>query len=101
MASTAKSLLKEDQPKPKESGGWDRLMLPVVLVVALVSHGWNMFYYPQYLGDEGIYLEQAWAVLREHRLSPYTYFYDHAPVGWLVVAGWILILPKQFLTFGM
>jgi hypothetical protein len=39
-------------------------------------------------------------VLREARLSPYTYFYDHAPAGWLVIAGWVLLLPNQFQTFG-
>ncbi len=72
-----------------------------LLAVALVLHGYNMFGYPPYLGDEGIYMEQAWAVLREARLSPYTYFYDHAPVGWLMIAAWVLLLPAKFLTFGM
>jgi len=71
------------------------------LVVAFVSHAFNLFNYPLYLGDEGIYLEQAWAVLREARLSPYTYIYDHAPAGWLVIAAWTVLLPKQFFTFGM
>lgn len=72
-----------------------------LLAIVLVSHSHNMFRYPLYLGDEGIYLEQAWAVLREGRLSPYTYFYDHAPGGWLLLAWWALLLPGKFLTFGM
>lgn len=75
--------------------------LTAVALVALVSHALNMFHYPLYLGDEGIYLEQAWAVLREGRLAPYTYFYDHAPAGWLLIALWELLLPRHFLTFGM
>jgi 4-amino-4-deoxy-L-arabinose transferase-like glycosyltransferase len=72
-----------------------------MVMVALLSHGINMFHYPLYLGDEGIYLEQAWAVLREGQLAPYTYFYDHAPAGWLQIAVWELLLPFHFLTFGM
>src|SRR5947209_3493163 len=55
---------------------------------------------PLYITDEGIYIQQAWSVLREDRLSPYTYFYDHAPAGWLVIAGWVALLPSQFQTFG-
>ncbi|HEV2123305.1 MAG TPA: glycosyl hydrolase family 8, partial [Chloroflexota bacterium] len=39
--------------------------------------------------DEGIYVAQAWAVLREGRLSPYTYVYDHAPGGWILLAAWM------------
>ena len=75
-------------------------LLYAVLAVALFSHAYNVFRYPLYLGDEGIYLEQAWAVLREGRLSPYTYNYDHAPAGWLAIAWWVLLLPGKFHTFG-
>lgn len=78
-----------------------RYGLWLMLIVAFVSHGWNMFYYPQYLGDEGIYMEQAWALLRRGELSPYTYFYDHAPAGWLLIAFWVLLLPAKFATWGM
>ncbi len=80
--------------------GEGRILLGLLLVV-LVSHSLNMFRYPLYLGDEGIYLEQAWSVLREGKLSPYTYFYDHAPAGWLLLAWWIFLLPLKFRTFGM
>ncbi len=45
-------------------------------------------------------MEQAWSLLREGKLSPYTYFYDHAPAGWIVITGWVSILPWQFQTFG-
>jgi Dolichyl-phosphate-mannose-protein mannosyltransferase len=84
--------------------GWrtllDRLLLVVSLATGGVTHGYNLFNYPLYVTDEGIYIQQAWSVLREARLSPYTYFYDHAPAGWLVIAGWVAILPSQFQTFG-
>lgn len=75
-------------------------LLVLAMLTGAVTHGWNAFRYPLYLTDEGIYTEQAWAVLREGRLSPYTYFYDHAPFGWLVMAGWARILPGGFNTFG-
>jgi 4-amino-4-deoxy-L-arabinose transferase-like glycosyltransferase len=77
-----------------------KLLIAVCLLIGLVSHGWNMFRYPLYLTDEGIYMEQAWSVLREAKLSPYTYFYDHAPMGWLALAGWVGVLPGGFNAFG-
>lgn len=75
--------------------------LIAMILLAAVSHGLNMFHYPLYLGDEGIYMEQAWAVLREGQLAPYTYIYDHAPAGWILIAIWEFLLPRHFLTFGM
>ena len=87
--------------RPTDRAGIHRIALLGLLVVAFVSHAYNLFNYPLYLGDEGIYLEQAWSVLREGKLSPYTYWYDHAPAGWLAIAAWILPLPNQFTTFGM
>lgn len=76
----------------------------VLLILSLISgaatHGYHVFKYPLYITDEGIYVQQAWAVLREGALSPYTYFYDHAPFGWLVMAAWANILPGQFEAFG-
>ena len=41
-------------------------------------------------------MQRAWSVLREARLSPYTYFYDHAPVGWITMAGWVAPCPAAF-----
>jgi 4-amino-4-deoxy-L-arabinose transferase-like glycosyltransferase len=79
----------------------EKKLLWVLMVIALISHAFNMFGYPLYLGDEGIYMEQAWAVLRLGKLAPYTYFYDHAPAGWLLISLWLMILPKGVLTFGM
>ncbi len=78
----------------------DRVLLGLSLLVGAVTHAFNVFKYPLYVTDEGIYIQQAWSVLRESRLSPYTYFYDHAPAGWLAIAGWVAFLPSQFQTFG-
>ena len=67
--------------------------------VALVAHSINMFDYPapSLADDEGTYVAQAWAVLREGRLSPYTYTYDHVPGGWLQIAAWLGVVgPRAF-----
>lgn len=76
------------------------LMLGLMLV-GLVMQSINMFNYPALnrFDDEGIYMSQAWAVLRQGQLAPYTYFYDHAPSGWLLLAGWLGISGGPF-TFG-
>ncbi|HEX6738396.1 MAG TPA: glycosyltransferase family 39 protein [Vicinamibacteria bacterium] len=79
---------------------FERALLLLSLLTGALTHGYHLFRYPLYITDEGIYLQQAWAVLREARLSPYTYFYDHAPAGWLVIAAWLSVLPSQLQTFG-
>ena len=70
-----------DEPR----GRLGTALLVLSVLTGAVTHGWNTFRYPLYLTDEGIYMEQAWSVLREGQLSPYTYFYDHAPAGWLLI----------------
>src|SRR6266508_570667 len=72
-------------------GEW--LVILALLLVALVAHGLNMFNYPSFTfnGDEGIYTGQALAVLRLGQLAPYTYFYDHAPAGWIMLAAWMAL----------
>src|SRR5258708_40190586 len=77
-----------------------RVLLWAALAMGFVTHGYHLFVYPLYITDEGIYMEQAWSVLREGRLSPYTYYYDHAPAGWLFIASWVALLPHQFEAFG-
>lgn len=78
----------------------DMLVLFAVLIVAAVAHGYNMFHYPYYENDEGTYMSQAWSVLTQGTLAPYTYWYDHAPAGWLLIALWNL-LTGGFFTFGV
>jgi 4-amino-4-deoxy-L-arabinose transferase-like glycosyltransferase len=76
-------------------------LLPLILIVTFASHATNMFAYPLYLGDEGIYMEQAWAVLKGVGLAPYTYTYDHAPAGWFLIALWLRLLPHGVTQWGM
>ena len=60
---------------------------PVVLVTALV-HARGMRTYPRWVDDPGTYLSQAWAFAYRGTLSPYSYFYDHTPLGWIAIGLW-------------
>lgn len=79
----------------------ERMLVIVLTLVGGLAHGWNMFNSPStlFLEDEGIYTSQAWSILKEQSLTPYTYFYDHAPVGWILIAIWTA-LTGGFYTFG-
>ena len=73
---------------PRRSGV---LWLLPVLVVGAVVHAWGMDNFPRWVDDPGTYLSQAWSVQYEHNLSPYSYFYDHAPAGWIQIALWSML----------
>jgi hypothetical protein len=68
-------------------------LILVLMTVGMLAHAVNMFNFPAFTfnGDEGIYSGQALAVLRDGRLSPYTYWYDHAPAGWILLAAWMAV----------
>ncbi len=70
-----------------------------LLLIAAFAFSHNMYHYPYYEDDEGTYMSQAWAVLTQGKLAPYTYWYDHAPAGWLLIAVWE-VLTGGFFTFG-
>lgn len=74
-------------------------VLAFSIFLAGVFHGYNMFHYPYFENDEGIYLSQGYAVAYEGRLTNYTYWYDHTPVGWFLIALWLRITGGPF-TFG-
>ena len=78
---------------------WETLLVVAILCIAGVAHGINMFHFPYFEDDEGTYLSQAWAVVYQGHLPYYTYWYDHAPVGWLQIALW-MVLTGGFQTFG-
>ncbi len=75
------------------------VLLSACVVFSGVLHAWNMTHFPYYENDEAIYFTQAWTVLTQGKLSPYTYWYDHAPFGWIVASGWIAVTGGLF-TFG-
>jgi endo-1,4-beta-D-glucanase Y/4-amino-4-deoxy-L-arabinose transferase-like glycosyltransferase len=72
----------------------------MALFVAGSLHGINMFSYPYFEGDEGTYMSQAWAVVKQGTLAPYTYWYDHAPGGWYAIALFVQMLGGDFFFFG-
>jgi Dolichyl-phosphate-mannose-protein mannosyltransferase len=63
-------------------------VLAGLLVVVAVVHAIGMDHAPQRVDDEGTYVAQAWAVQHWHTLAHYTYWYDHPPMGWLLMAAW-------------
>ena len=72
----------------------------LTLVVAGFLHGWNMLHYPYYESDEGTYISQAWSLIEQGELAPYTYWYDHPPAGWIFMASWIKLIGGDFFRFG-
>lgn len=85
------------QPLLKDKLGL--ILMSIVLVVAGIAHGVNMFGFPYFENDEGVYMSQAWSLVTQGEMAPYTYWYDHAPAGWIFIAFWTL-LTGGFYTFG-
>jgi endo-1,4-beta-D-glucanase Y len=91
-------------PAPRSIGSWlarhrEALWIALIVLIAGLVHGYNMFGFPYYESDEGTYMSQAWAIIRLGALAPYTYWYDHAPGGWLQIAAWTM-LTGGFRSFG-
>jgi hypothetical protein len=76
------------------AGDWlrrNRVDIGIVLMLMVglgMVHAAGMTSFPARFDDEGAYMSQAWAVLTRFDLSHYTYWYDHPPVGWLLLAGY-------------
>ncbi len=66
----------------------DIALVGALVAVVAVVHGINMGHSPAFFDDEGTYVSQAWAVTHLGELAPYTYWYDHPPLGWLAIAVW-------------
>jgi hypothetical protein len=64
----------------------ERLAVSLGLVLIAIAHSVNLAGWPRYFDDEGTYYSQSWAVQNLGALAPYTYWYDHPPVGWLQLA---------------
>lgn len=60
----------------------DQRIAASIAVSAAVLSGWNLLNAPEYQDDEGTYTAQALAMFNGS-LAPYTYWYDHPPLGWL------------------
>ena len=63
-------------------------MLAILLIIVGLATAWNLEGFPARVDDdEGTYVAQAWAILYEHTLTHYSYWYDHPPLGWIQIAG--------------
>lgn len=89
-------LVLSSEPQPARTGSsafwrgrpeawYDRVVLAVLGLFATVSGAWNLTGASAYQDDEGTYAAQAFSVLRG-QLAPYTYWYDHPPLGWIQAA---------------
>jgi 4-amino-4-deoxy-L-arabinose transferase-like glycosyltransferase len=84
------------RPLSPNRGSWVRahravlLSLAIPLALVIVATAWNLQGWPGRVDeDEGTYVAEAWAIVCEHHLAPYTYWYDHPPLGWAQLAGYI------------
>jgi len=63
-----------------------------LLVVVGLATAWNLEGWPGRVDDdEGTYVAQAWAIIYEHTLTHYPYWYDHPPAGWIQIAAFAWI----------
>ncbi|MGN6332963.1 MAG: phospholipid carrier-dependent glycosyltransferase [Motilibacteraceae bacterium] len=79
---------------PRRQLAWAALTAVVALAVTAVVwvvHARGMYVSPIRFDDEGTYVSQAQSLLQQGRLSPYTYWYDHPPFGWMILAGWLAV----------
>ena len=89
---------------PLARSGLDALVLPRVLLrhwavltalaVSGFVHAYGMWSYPAYDLDEGSILSQAWAITHLGKLDPYTYWYDHPPLGWTFLSPFTWFLTR-------
>jgi hypothetical protein len=66
------------------------IAVPLLAVVGVV-HAKGMANFPDWVDDPGTYLSQAWSFQYERALSPYSYFYDHSPAGWMQIGAWSML----------
>lgn len=66
-------------------------LMIIVLLIAGVTHYHNALAFPAFQDTEGTNLANAWALLYNNELAPYTYAYDNPPTGTFLLAGWAAI----------
>lgn len=69
-----------------------KYLVPIlVLSFSLSLTLYNIGNFPKMIGDEGIYVAQAHHLAKYAELGPYTYWYDHFPLGWVQISLWQLL----------
>ena len=74
-------------------------LMIIVMLLSGVTYYQNMFAFPAYQDTEGTNIANAWALLNEGELAPYTYAYDNPPTGTFILGGWALLF-DGFDNFG-
>jgi len=77
----------QDPPVTRRPLG-DGVTVTLLAVLVGLTHGRSLMGGPAFGDDEGTYTAQAWAVVHRSSLAHYTYWYDHPPLGWLLMALW-------------
>jgi 4-amino-4-deoxy-L-arabinose transferase-like glycosyltransferase len=69
----------------------DFWLCAVATTAVLLVQAWNIAGYPRVFDDEGTYLAQAYAINHGLGMTPYTYWFDHPPLGWMQLSllAWI------------
>ncbi len=67
------------------------IVLATIMTLVGLVHAWGMWDWPAWFNDEGTYAAQAWSVQFKGALEPYTYWYDHPPLGWIQIAGFTTV----------
>jgi hypothetical protein len=68
-------------------------IVAAVMVTGLVLRMRGIYIAPMRFDDEGTYVSQAQSLIESRELAPYTYWYDHPPLGWITLAGFFAITP--------
>jgi len=81
--------LQRALPARRRRRRWpDALVLAALVVVVALVHAHALTGGPAPADDEGTYVAQAYAINHFGSLAPYTYWYDHPPLGWILLALW-------------
>jgi hypothetical protein len=80
-----------------------KYVLPLfVFIIAICISLYNVGNFPKMIGDEGIYISQAYWLTHFKTLGPYTYWYDHFPLGWAQIGLWqLLVGPQSFFGYSV
>jgi 4-amino-4-deoxy-L-arabinose transferase-like glycosyltransferase len=69
----------------------DFWLCAVATTAVVLVQAWNIAGYPRVFDDEGTYLAQSYAIDHGTGMTPYTYWFDHPPLGWMQLSllAWI------------
>lgn len=91
--------LSADSLRDQVIGRMSLFILLILLLVAGLSYQTNMFGFPAFLDAEGTNIANAWAVIEQGTMTPYTYAYEESPLSNYLFAAWFLAT-DGFETFG-